>query len=240
MNAQDLADRLVTIEYFRDALCIWAYGAQARVDELKRNFGDQVELHNRFIPLFAAAHTRIEEGWRERGGFGGFNRHLQEVAGRWGHVSLHPDVWLHDIPASSTSAHVLLKAIQLLQVRGQIPAIAEPAFAGRTRFEEAIWRVRCAFFQHAQNIAHWDVLSRVAAGLELPLPAIRQLIDSGKAYAALHLDTEAKERYQAAGSPTFILNEGRQRLYGNVGYRIIEANVRELLHNPHYGEASWC
>ncbi len=57
MNAQDLADRLVTIEYFNGVLCIWAYGAQARVDELKRNFGDQVELHNRFIPLFAAAHN---------------------------------------------------------------------------------------------------------------------------------------------------------------------------------------
>ena len=57
MNAQDLADRLVTIEYFSDVLCIWAYGAQARVDELKRNFGDQVELHNHFIPLFAAAHN---------------------------------------------------------------------------------------------------------------------------------------------------------------------------------------
>jgi hypothetical protein len=31
-----------------------------------------------------------------------------------------------------------------------------------------------------------------------------------------------------------------QLLYGNVGYRIIEANVRELLHNPLHGEASWC
>lgn len=160
------------------------------------------------------------------------------MAGRWDHVSLHLDVWLHDIPASSTTAQVLLKAIQLLQERGQVPATAEPAFAGRTRFEEVIWRVRCAFFQHAQNIAHWDVLSRVAEGLELPLPAIRQLIDSGEAYAALHVDTEAKQRYQVAGSPTFILNEGRQRLYGNVGYRIIEANVRELLQDPHYGEAT--
>ncbi|MEE8265648.1 MAG: hypothetical protein V3R62_04810 [Acidiferrobacterales bacterium] len=34
MNAQDLADGLVTIEYFNGVLCIWAYGAQARVDEL--------------------------------------------------------------------------------------------------------------------------------------------------------------------------------------------------------------
>jgi len=40
-------------------------------------------------------------------------------------------------------------------------------------------------------------------------------------------------------SPTLIFNEGRQRLNGNVGYRVIEANIRELLHNPP-GEESWC
>lgn len=33
-------------------------------------------------------------------------------------------------------------------------------------------------------------------------------------------------------SPTLIFNEGRQRLNGNVGYRVIEANIRELRHNP--------
>jgi predicted DsbA family dithiol-disulfide isomerase len=40
-------------------------------------------------------------------------------------------------------------------------------------------------------------------------------------------------------SPTFIFNEGRQRLNGNVGYRIMEANIRELLNNPSR-EESWC
>jgi predicted DsbA family dithiol-disulfide isomerase len=40
-------------------------------------------------------------------------------------------------------------------------------------------------------------------------------------------------------SPTLIFNEGRQRLNGNVGYRTIEANIRELLHNPPE-EQSWC
>ncbi len=43
------------------------------------------------------------------------------------------------------------------------------------------------------------------------------------------------------GSPTYVFNEGRQMLYGNVGYRIIEANVRELLSAPAAaGEPSWC
>ncbi len=57
MNAQDLADQLVTIEYFNGVLCIWAYGAQARVDELNGISATKVELHNHFIPLFAAAHN---------------------------------------------------------------------------------------------------------------------------------------------------------------------------------------
>jgi predicted DsbA family dithiol-disulfide isomerase len=41
-------------------------------------------------------------------------------------------------------------------------------------------------------------------------------------------------------SPTLVLNQGRQRLNGNVGYRVIEANFKELLREPHAGQASWC
>jgi hypothetical protein len=35
------------------------------------------------------------------------------------------------------------------------------------------------------------------------------------------------------------MNDGRQKLFGNVGYRLLEANVQELLRTP-AGEASWC
>ena len=58
----------VTIEVFSDVLCIWAYGAQARIDQLKADFGDKVELHYRFIPVFGAAHQRIESDGQEKGG----------------------------------------------------------------------------------------------------------------------------------------------------------------------------
>ena len=40
-------------------------------------------------------------------------------------------------------------------------------------------------------------------------------------------------------SPTLIFNEDRQRLTGNVRYRIIEANVRELLERPET-QQTWC
>jgi hypothetical protein len=42
------------------------------------------------------------------------------------------------------------------------------------------------------------------------------------------------------GSPSFVLNDGRQKLYGDVGFRIIEANIQELLRAPARDQASWC
>jgi predicted DsbA family dithiol-disulfide isomerase len=64
-------------------------------------------------------------------------------------------------------------------------------------------------------------------------------IDSGEAYAQLSKDCDLVKDYGVTVSPTLIFNEGHQRLNGNVGCRVIEANIRELLHNPP-GEQSWC
>ena len=48
-----------------------------------------------------------------------------------------------------------------------------------------------------------------------------------------------REHHQVQGSPTFVLNQGRQKLFGNVGYRVIAANIEELLHD-NAGQLSWC
>lgn len=230
----------VTVEIFSDVLCVWAYGAQARIDQLRHDFGGRVELHYRFIPLFAATHQRIVEGWKTRGGAAGFNRHLHEVVSSWDHVSMHPDVWIRNRPPSSNSAHLFLKAAQLSQAAGDISPEPDDMFGGRSLVEELAWRVRCAFFADNLNISDRPVLSAIAAGLCLPIDRILEQIDNGEAHAALHLDVEARDHYLVPGSPTFVFNEGRQRLYGNVGYRIIEANLTELLANNRHGGASWC
>lgn len=230
----------VTIEYFTDVLCVWAYGAQVRMEELKKDFGNRVELVYRFLPLFAATEERIGRGWRDRGGYAGFNRHVQEIAAEWPHVTVHPRLWLENVPVSATPAHLFLKAVQLLEHRSELAQGNGQEGASHSRFEAAAWRVRQAFFQDAQDIASRAVLESIGRALDLPLHAVWRLVDNGEAHAAFHLDIEAKERYQVPGSPTLVLDEGRQRLYGNVGYRIIEANVRELLRDPRYGEATWC
>ncbi|HEY9202490.1 MAG TPA: hypothetical protein VIQ81_12935 [Gammaproteobacteria bacterium] len=95
------------------------------------------------------------------------------------------------------------------------------------------------FFRDLQDIADRSWQEAIAADIGLPIAGIRRLIDSGEAHAALCADLAAKEKYLIEGSLTFLLHEGRQKLYGNVGYRVIEANIEELLTNP--GErASWC
>ena len=47
------------------------------------------------------------------------------------------------------------------------------------------------------------------------------------------------DKMRIEGSPSFVLNEGRQNLYGNVGFRVIEANIVELLRVSDIDQASW-
>ena len=112
---------------------------------------------------------------------------------------------------------------------------------GRTVFESLMWQVRRAFFEFNQNIAEFSVLRKLATELGIDWNQVFELIENGEAYAQLYQDEELKRQYCVQGSPSFVLNEGRQVLYGNVGYRIVEANITELLEREeHFEGASWC
>ena len=52
-------------------------------------------------------------------------------------------------------------------------------------------------------------------------------------------DYQLAQAHGIKGSPSWVLDGGRQILYGNVGYRVIEANVIELLETGEK-QASWC
>ena len=232
---------MVTIDYFTDVLCIWAYGGQVRLDELQRRFGDEVELRYRFIPIFAAAKSNVLKNWEAEGGFEGFNQHLQEVARQWSHVSCHDKLWLDCLPATSTTAHAVLKAVLMLEEQGVIDNQPYSHYEDRTCFEALMWNIRKAFFESAQNISDFKVLERLVKDVGLDWQQVYGLIENGEAYAGLHRDDELKQEYCVKGSPTFVLNEGRQVLYGNLGYRIIEANINELLdREENIHDASWC
>jgi predicted DsbA family dithiol-disulfide isomerase len=230
----------IKVEYFSDVLCIWAYAGQIRMDELKRDFADDIDVEYRFVPIFGAGEQHVNNIWQNTGGVQGFNAHLKTVAENWSHITISPDLWTGVAPKSSASAHLYLKAIQILANNDEIDNTTQSALNGRSHFEQVTWLFRDAFFREGRDIARRSVQDEVAEQLELPMQSIHELIDSGQAHAELHADNEARHNYKVPGSPTLVLNEGRQLLYGNVGYRIIDANVRELLRNPDNGEASWC
>ena len=71
------------------------------------------------------------------------------------------------------------------------------------------------------------------------MAAIEQVLNDGTALAALMSDMEKKELLKVEGSPSYVMNDGRQKLYGNIGYRVIEANVTELLEHDE-NQLSWC
>jgi hypothetical protein len=92
------------ISYFSDVLCVWAYIAQARVDELLRDFGEQVQLEYHFIPVFGVVEQRIGNRWKDRGGYAGYSAHVAEVGSKFPHVQIHPNVWQENVPRSSQKA----------------------------------------------------------------------------------------------------------------------------------------
>lgn len=229
---------MITIDYFSDVLCVWAYGGQVRLDELEQAFGDKVLVRQRFMQLFADTQTRIGDGWKDKGGFDGFGGHLAEVCAQWEHTHLSAGAWTRCRPTSCVTAHVFLKAAGLCL---GLDESDEPQRPQRALLDALARDVRLAFFERAEDISDLSVLMTLLPSSEIPTVDVRRRIDSGEAYAALHHDTELAKQYGVLGSPTYVFNEGRQLLYGNVGYRIIESNVRELLLSaPVEGAPSWC
>jgi len=220
----------VTLDYFTDVLCIWAYVAQIRLDELHQQFDQDIQVNEHFITLFGNTEKRIGEGWKNKGGFDGFNQHVMHVAEQFPHLKINPEVWKSCRPTSSANSHLYLKSVQLLVNENKI---------SNSNFQQFIWNIRSAFFKDAADISDIKILRKLAEEISLPIDLIQDKLDSGSAIAALCADMELREQFKLEGSPTYLLDNGRQKLYGNVGYRILEANFQELLERPE-GIASWC
>jgi predicted DsbA family dithiol-disulfide isomerase len=230
---------LVKVFYFSDILCVWAYAAQARLDQIGEDFGDQVEIEAPFCSVFADAHGKISKGWQDRGGFEGFNAHLRDVGARFEHIKLHDRLWVDVRPRSSDSAHLFLKAVNLIEADDEDGDTSSRKFQN-SLFNKATWRLRQAFFEEGRDISDWQVHRDICAEMNIDYARVEATIRSSEAFAHLAADYQLSDSFGALGSPTFVMNEGRQKLFGNVGYRLIEANIHELLRAPNGDEASWC
>jgi predicted DsbA family dithiol-disulfide isomerase len=223
----------IRIQHFSDVLCVWAYVHQVRVDELRKELGDRVRLEYRFLQVFGDR-SRLEERWREQGGLPAYNGHVKEVVAGFDHVTVHPDIWLRRPPRSSVPCHLVLAAVRRLEARSANDGECPPGTLAR-----ALEGMRRAFFTELADLSSSRKVMEIAERLDLPVAAIEACLDSGEAHAAFSTDLELAGQQHVRVSPTLIFNEGRQRLTGNVGYRVLEANVRELLKRP-AGQHSWC
>ena len=215
---------LIKIDYFSDVLCIWAWVSQRRVDELMKEYHGKLELSYRFVNVFGDAVTKLTRLWDGRGGLDGYQRHIKDVAAQF-ELSVHEDVWKKTAPSSSLNAHLVVQAVSLCSDLNNVT--------------EALRAIREAFFAHARDISDFDSLVDIVASLDVKPSDIRAQLANGAAAAQLMADYQLAETFRLRGSPSFVLNQGRQTLYGNVGYRILQANVEELINKPE-ADASWC
>ena len=107
-------------------------------------------------------------------------------------------------------------------------------------FEQIMEEFRSAFFRDCRDISRWDVQHEIAERLGANIGAIEKLVHSGVAFAGLAADYQDADKMRIEGSPSLVLNEGRQKLYGNVGFRLIDANIQELFRVAPDDDASWC
>lgn len=233
MSDSSKAAAPVVVTHFSDILCVWAYVSQVRLDELRRRRPGRVAVRSRLCSVFADVGTKIVNGWRDRGGAAGYRRHVEGVVAGFGHVELHEKAWAATVPTTSATPHAAVKAAELVA-----PGVADEL--GRTPAERLAWRLRLAFFAEGRDVSREEVALDAAGDVGLPVEALRDALRDGRAWAALMRDYEDATAEQVRGSPTLVLNERRQVLYGNVGYRVIEANVEELLREPGSDDASWC
>ncbi len=216
----------IKVDYYTDILCAWAWIAQRRQDELEEQFGDDIEFSCRFVNVFGNTQVRIGEGWADRGGFEAFGRNVIKSAAPYEDAPVTETIWKSVRPLSSMPAHLFLKAVALAH---SAQAADDLARAIRVRF----------FTGESADIGSQDVLVAIARDEGLDIEPIGAALTSGAAAAALMTDYQVARDQGIRGSPSWVLDGGRQILYGNVGYRVIRANAVELLRHPKE-EASWC
>jgi predicted DsbA family dithiol-disulfide isomerase len=215
----------LVVDYYSDVLCVWAWVAQRRIDELNKCLGNKIDIRYHYLDIFGDAVKKIPTQWHDRGGYQGFSTHVIESASEYEDAHVNTNVWSKVRPTSSANSHLVLKAIEL-------------SYSSEHSIELAL-KFREAFFIDAQDISHFEILFALIEQSGLDSATVNKTILDGSAMAALMGNYQQAKELGLKGSPSYIINNGRQTLYGNVGYRVLLANIEELLKKP-TSEASWC
>jgi predicted DsbA family dithiol-disulfide isomerase len=210
----------LSFTYWSDPLCVWAFVAQGKLDELLETFGDRVDVRHRVVPVFGSVPHRFREGSWAAKGVEGRVAATRKVASMFGHDGVTGSVWRDDPPASSWAPALAIKAAFGLAEDGGIDKGQACAFQRR---------LRRRFFIDDVNIARRPEQLLVAEQQGLPVAELERRLDDGTAMAALFEDHQAREAQMITGSPTYVFDGGRAKLYGNFDANVLHATVQQLL-----------
>ena len=213
------------VDYYTDILCVWAWIAQQRIDEIEKEWGERVCIKHHCVNVFGDTINRIGKKWSDRGGYVGFAEHVEESVAPYEFAPVNSKIWREVRPYTSATAHLVLKAAELQKPVDNVNSLAV--------------LLRKSFFVDALDVGNVQVVLEIADDAGFDRVDLEEKIKAGQAMAALVAAYERARELRIKGSPSWVLNNGRQLLYGNVGYRVLNANIEELLRSP-VNEASWC
>ena len=210
----------IAFEYWSDPLCIWAFVSEPRLQGVLRDRAELLRVTHRLVVVFGSVPWRFREGpWVEPGPAGRAVA-TRTIAQRFGRDDVTGQVWTDDAPASSWAPAAAIKAAFAQE------AAQESATGSAEAYQCAL---RDAFFVDNRNIARRRVQLEVAEALGLRVADLEQRLDDGAALAAVWEDQRRKDERYIQGSPTYVFDDGRALLYGNVAPGILEHTVDELL-----------
>ena len=174
---------------FSDVLCVFAYAANARFEQLRADFGEQVCLTQHFISVYGDVPRRFERTGKSSAEYG---KDILGIAERFDHIEVHPEVFRDAYPVSSMPAHLYLRAVKLLEDEGVIEATFVPM----------IWDVRVAFFRDLVDISKREHLDAIAEQHGVPIGDVSRQLESGRAHAELDHDARLQRDYDVQVSPS--------------------------------------
>jgi len=211
----------IPIEYWTDPFCVWAFVSEPVLQRICTRYQADVDIRQRIVPVFGSIVRRFATGaWSAKGREGRAEITAQVVREHRPDESVSGQVWIDDPPASSWSAALAIKAVQLLQDDGRVEV------GSGLRYLTA---VRHRFFVDNVNLARRDAQLALAEAQGIPVDEMVARLDDGRAMAALYEDHEDRIAGNIVGSPTYLFEGGRTRIYGNFKEEVLDATVRAYL-----------
>ncbi len=206
----------LTIDFYSDILCIWGWVGQHHNRQLlKRWDHTQVEWRFRYLELYGDVKARVEKNFRGEEAWDKYASAAERLVSKFEGLSVHPDIWRKTRPTTSMMAHQTIKAVE--QTHGELAAI------------EYSNRVREAFFAEARDVSQASVLTELLKEQSIAHHDLTTHLQDGSALAKTIAEFRQAENDKIPGSPSWVMDNNRYRLFGNVKPEIIIATVDSLI-----------